>query len=133
MEGNRKIRVLLSKAGLDGHDRGVNVLSAMLRDQGLEVIYLGRFQTAENIVNAAMQEDVDCIGLSTHCGEYRIYVPRIRELMKEKGLDNCLFIVGGVIPREKVEEIRRMGADEVFLPGVRAEEIANYIKSHIRN
>jgi methylmalonyl-CoA mutase C-terminal domain/subunit len=132
MEGKRKIRILLTKAGLDGHDRGINVLSTMLRDEGLEVIYLGRFQTAEKIVNAAIQEGVDCIGLSTHCGEYRTYVPKIRKLMREKGLENCLFIVGGVIPKEKVEEIKEMGADEVFLPGVKVKTIAEYIRNHVR-
>lgn len=133
MKEERKIRVLLSKAGLDGHDRGILVVSALLKDEGFEVIYLGRFQTAEKIVSAAIEEDVDVIGLSTHCGEYRTYVPRIKELLKEKGLDHILFIVGGVIPAENFEELKKMGADEVFPSGVSVKSIAQYIRSSMKD
>ena len=132
MEKERKIRVLLSKGGLDGHDRGIMVVSALLRVEGLEVIYLGRFQTAEKIVSAAVQEDVDVIGLSTHCGEYRTYVPRIKELMGERGLDHVLFIVGGVIPPDNREGLKKMGVDAVFSSGVSIRSIAQYIRSHVK-
>ncbi len=133
MEKERTIRVLLCKAGLDGHDRGIMVLSTLLREEGFEVIYLGCFQTAEKIVSAAIQEDVDVIGLSTHCGEYRTYVPRIKKLMKERALDRVLFLVGGVIPVDKFDQIKEEGADEVFPSGVSVKSITQYIKTFLKN
>ena len=104
MPKERKTRVMLCKAGLDGHDRGIKVISTLLRDEGFEVIYLGPFQTAEKIVSAAEQEDVDVIGLSTRCGEYRT---NVKKLMKERALNHILFLVGGVIPIDKIDEIKK--------------------------
>jgi methylmalonyl-CoA mutase C-terminal domain/subunit len=133
MDKERKIRVMLCKAGLDGHDRGIMVLAALLKDQGFEVIYLGRFQTAEKIVSAAAQEDVDVIGLSTHCGEYRTYVPRIKKLMNDRALDHVLFLVGGVIPVDQIDEIKEKGANEVFPSGVSVKSITDYIRTALEN
>jgi methylmalonyl-CoA mutase C-terminal domain/subunit len=132
MGDERRVRVLISKAGLDGHDRGAKVVSTMLRNEGFEVIYLGRFQTAESIVSAAVEEDVDVIGLSTLCGEYRTYVPRIRALMKERGLEHVLFIVGGVIPHESIPQLKEAGVDEVFPSGSTIRAIADYIRDNVR-
>ena len=118
----------MTKAGLDGHDRGLKVVSVLLRDNGFEVINLGCYQTAETIVSAAVQEDVDTVGLSVLGNEYRIYVPRISRLLKEKGLNNIVFIVGGTIPPEEIPEIKEMGADAVFLPGTIISSIAEDIR-----
>jgi methylmalonyl-CoA mutase C-terminal domain/subunit len=117
MKEIKKTRILMTKAGLDGHDRGLKVVSVLLRDHGFEVINLGCYQTAVAIVSAAEQEDVDIIGLSVLGDEYRVYVPRIKNLLTEKGLDHIVFIVGGTIPPEEIKEIKNMGADAVFLPG----------------
>lgn len=118
----------MTKAGLDGHDRGLKVVSVLLRDNGFEVINLGCYQTAETIVSAAVQEDVDIVGLSVLGDEYRIYVPRISGLLKERGLNNIVFIVGGTIPPEEIPEIKEMGADAVFLPGTLISSIAEDIR-----
>jgi methylmalonyl-CoA mutase C-terminal domain/subunit len=117
MKEKMKIRIIMTKAGLDGHDRGLKVVSVLLRDHGFEVINLGCYQTAVAIVSAAEQEDVDIIGLSVLGDEYRVYVPRIKNLLTEKGLDHIVFVVGGTIPPEEIKEIKDMGADAVFLPG----------------
>ncbi len=117
MKETKKIRILMTKAGLDGHDRGLKVVSLLLRDHGFEVINLGCYQTAVAIVSAAEQEDVDIIGLSVLGDEYRVYVPRIKSLLTEKGLDHIVLVVGGTIPPEEIKEIKNMGADAVFLPG----------------
>jgi len=119
----------MTKAGLDGHDRGLKVVSVLLRDNGFEVINLGCYQTAETIVSAAVQEDVDIVGLSVLGDEYRIYVPRISRLLRERGLNNIVFIVGGTIPPEEIPEIKEMGADAVFLPGTLISSIAEDIRS----
>jgi len=124
-----KIRILMTKAGLDGHDRGLKVVSALLRDNGFEVINLGCYQTALAIVSAAEQEDVDIIGLSVLGDEYRVYVPRIKNLLKEKGLGHIGFIVGGTIPPDEIEEIKKMGADAVFLPGTLIGSIVEDLRS----
>jgi methylmalonyl-CoA mutase C-terminal domain/subunit len=129
MEAKKRIRVLMTKAGLDGHDRGLKVVSVLLRDNGFEVINLGCYQTAETIIAAAVQEDVDVIGLSVLGDEYRIYVPKISKLIKENGLENVVFILGGTIPPEEVAGIMEMGVDEVFLPGTLIGSIAENIKS----
>lgn len=129
MQEKRKIRILMTKAGLDGHDRGLKVVSVLLRDNGFEVINLGCYQTAETIVSAAAQEDVDVIGLSVLGDEYRIYVPRISKLLKKKGLGTIAFIVGGTIPPEEIPEIKQMGADAVFLPGTIISSIAEEIRN----
>ena len=119
----------MTKAGLDGHDRGLKVVSVLFRDNGFEVINLGCYQTAETIVSAAVQENVDVVGLSVLGDEYRIYVPRISRLLRERGLNNIVFIVGGTIPPEEIPEIKEMGADAVFLPGTLISSIAEDIRS----
>jgi len=127
MNTEKRIRVLLAKVGLDGHDRGLKIISVLLRDEGFEVINLGPFQTAETIINVAEQEDVDVIGLSIHGEEYRIYVPIIIELMKEKGLNDRALILGGVLPPEDIPELKRIGVDEIFISGTPVEEIKRKI------
>ena len=127
MNTEKRIRILLAKVGLDGHDRGLKIISVLLRDEGFEVINLGPFQTAETIINVAEQEEVDVIGLSIHGEEYRIYVPIIIELMKEKGLNDRGFILGGVLPPEDIPELKRIGVDEIFISGTPMEEIKRKI------
>ncbi len=124
----RKIRVLIAKAGLDGHDRGAKVVAAALRDAGMEVIYTGLRQTPEMIVQAAIQEDVDVIGVSILSGAHMTIFPKIIKLMKEKGLDDVLLICGGIIPDEDIPKLKEMGVAEVFTPGTLTTEIVNFIK-----
>ncbi|MBW1681487.1 MAG: cobalamin B12-binding domain-containing protein [Deltaproteobacteria bacterium] len=128
MDEERKIRILMSKVGLDGHDRGLKVVSVLLRNEGFEVINLGRFQTAETIVSAAVQEDVDVIGLSILGDEYRIYVPRIIKLMKERGLNDVAFILGGVIPPDEIPKLKKAGVDEIFPSGTLLSTISQDIR-----
>lgn len=132
MNEERRIRILMTKAGLDGHDRGLKVVSVLLRNQGFEVINLGCYQTAQTIVSAAVQEDADVIGLSVLGDEYRIYVPRIINLMKERGLDNTAFILGGVIPPEEIPELKKIGVDEVFPSGALLGPIGREIKRIVK-
>ncbi len=124
----RKIRVLIAKAGLDGHDRGAKVIAAALRDAGMEVIYTGLRQTPEMIVEAALQEDVDVIGISILSGAHMTIFPKVLKLMKEKGLDDVLLTGGGIIPREDVQKLKEMGVGELFTPGTPTTEIIEYIK-----
>ncbi len=124
----RKIRVLIAKAGLDGHDRGAKVVAAALRDAGMEVIYTGLRQTPEMIVQAAIQEDVDVIGVSILSGAHMTIFPKIIKLMKEKGLDDVLLIGGGIIPDEDIPKLKEMGVAEIFTPGTLTTEIVNFIK-----
>lgn len=124
----RKIRVLIAKAGLDGHDRGAKVIAAALRDAGMEVIYTGLRQTPEMIVEAALQEDVDVIGISILSGAHMTIFPKVLKLMKEKGLDDVLLTGGGIIPKEDVQKLKEMGVGELFTPGTPTTEIAEYIK-----
>jgi len=133
MNEDRKIRLLMTKAGLDGHDRGLKVVSVMLRNGGFEVINLGCYQTAESIVSAAVQEDVDVIGLSVLGEEYHVYVPKIIRLMKERALNNMAFIVGGVIPPEEIPELKRMGVAEVFPSGTLLKHISEGIRALVKN
>jgi len=131
MEGKfmeRKIRVLITKAGLDGHDRGAKVIAAALRDAGMEVIYTGLRQTPEMIVEAALQEDVDVIGISILSGAHMTIFPKVLKLMKEKGLDDVLLTGGGIIPKEDIQKLKEMGVGELFTPGTPTTEIAEYIK-----
>ncbi len=116
MESN-KIRVLMSKIGLDGHDRGAKVVASLLREAGMEVVYLGMYQTPENIIRAAIQEDVDVIGVSTLSGEHLTLVPKLVELLRKEKLDHMLLVVGGVIPVEDVPMLKGLGVDEVFPAG----------------
>ncbi len=125
---DKKIRVLVAKAGLDGHDRGAKVIAAALRDAGMEVIYTGLRQTPEMIVEAAIQEDVDVIGISILSGAHMTIFPRIMKLMKEKGIDDVLLTGGGIIPEEDIKELRKIGVGEIFTPGAATTEIARYIK-----
>jgi methylmalonyl-CoA mutase C-terminal domain/subunit len=133
----KKIRVLVGKAGLDGHDRGAKVIAAALRDAGMEVIYTGLRQTPETIVEAALQEDVDVIGLSILSGAHMTLFPRILGLMKDKGIDDVLLTGGGIIPEKDKVELMKLGTGELFTPGTPTPEIAEYIKKwcedHPRN
>lgn len=124
----RKIRILIAKAGLDGHDRGAKVIAAALRDAGMEVIYTGLRQTPEMIVEAALQEDVDAIGISILSGAHMTILPKVLNLMKEKGLDDVLLTGGGIIPAEDLAKLKAMGTGELFTPGARTIEIIEYIK-----
>ena len=128
----RKIRVLAAKPGLDGHDRGVKVIAAALRDAGMEVIYTGLRQTAEQIVNAAVQEDADVIAMSILSGAHDYLFPRVMELVKEKGLDDVLVIGGGIIPEEDIPALKQAGIAEVFGPGTNTKTIAEYVKNNLK-
>jgi methylmalonyl-CoA mutase C-terminal domain/subunit len=127
----QKIRVLVAKPGLDGHDRGAKVVARALRDAGMEVIYTGLRQTAEMIVNAALQEDVDCIGLSILSGAHNAIVPRVMELLRQQGLDDVLVVVGGIVPEADAEALRQAGVAAVFAPGSRMDEIIGFIQTHV--
>lgn len=129
----RPIRVLVAKPGLDGHDRGVKVVAAGLRDAGFEVIYTGLHRTPEEIVEMALQEDVDVVGLSILSGAHMTLVPKVANLLKERGMSDVLLIVGGIIPLEDVKKLKESGAaDEVFLPGTKINDIVDYIKNNLR-
>ena len=125
---SRPIRVLVAKPGLDGHDRGAKVVAAALRDAGMEVIYTGLHQTPEMIATAAVQEDVDVVGLSILSGAHMTLFPRVRDLLREAGRDDVLITGGGIIPKEDMEELRRLGIGELFGPGTRTSDLADYIK-----
>ncbi len=126
---DKKIRVLVAKAGLDGHDRGAKVIAAALRDAGMEIIYTGLRQTPEMIVEAALQEDVDVIGISVLSGAHMTIFPKILNLMKEKGLNDVLLTGGGIIPEEDINELKKIGVGELFTPGATTTKIADYIKT----
>lgn len=124
-------RILIAKPGLDGHDRGAKVVARALRDAGFEVIYTGIRQTPEMIVETALQEDVDCIGLSLLSGSHMTLFPRILDLLKEKKLDKVLVFAGGIIPDEDVRKLRKTGIDKVFGPGSSTNEIVKYLREHL--
>ena len=126
------IRVLVAKPGLDGHDRGAKVIARALRDAGMEVIYTGLRQTPEMIVNAALQEDVQVIGLSILSGAHKAIVPRIMELLREKDMTDVLVVVGGTIPGEDALELKRLGVAEVFQPGASLEKIVDFIRASVK-
>ncbi|HEX2866843.1 MAG TPA: cobalamin B12-binding domain-containing protein [Ignavibacteriales bacterium] len=126
---DKKIRVLVAKAGLDGHDRGAKVIAAALRDAGMEVIYTGLRQTPEMIVEAAIQEDVDVIGISILSGAHMTIFPRIMSLMKEKGLHDVLLTGGGIIPEGDLKELKAIGVGELFTPGTPTSQVIEFIKS----
>ncbi|ACU57741.1 cobalamin B12-binding domain-containing protein [Chitinophaga pinensis] len=123
----RPVRVLVAKVGLDGHDRGAKVIAAALRDAGMEVIYTGLRQTPEMVVSAALQEDVDAIGVSILSGAHMTVFPRIMTLMKEKGMDDVLLTGGGIIPETDMSRLNELGVGKLFPPGTRTEDIAAYI------
>src|SRR5262245_12706872 len=129
---SEKIRVVVAKPGLDGHDRGAKVIARAFRDAGFEVIYTGLRQTPEQVVNAALQEDVDVVGLYVLSGAHMTLCPRILELMTKPGLDDVLVIIGGIIPDQDIEELKRQGVSEVFQPGASTEDIVAYIREHVR-
>lgn len=129
----RKIRVLMAKVGLDGHDVGVRVVARALRDAGMEVIYTGLRQRPEVVTEAAVQEDVDVLGISMLSGAHMAFFPRIMELLQEKGGEEIMVLGGGVIPVDDVEELKRMGVREVFLPGTPTDQIVDFVKETIRS
>ena len=129
--GTRKIRVLIAKVGLDGHDRGAKIVARFLMDAGMEVIYTGLRQTAEDIATAAVQEDVDVVGLSFLSGDHMVLVPKVMQTLKEKGLENIMVIAGGIILKHQIPELKKMGVQEVFLPGIPPAEIASYIQENL--
>ena len=129
---NRPIRVLVAKVGLDGHDRGAKVIATALRDAGMEVIYTGLRQTPEMVVNAALQEDVDAIGISILSGAHMTVFPKVAHLMKEKGMDDVLLTGGGIIPEEDMKQLQQQGVGNLFAPGTTTSEIASYINNWVQ-
>lgn len=130
-ELNRPIRVLIAKVGLDGHDRGAKVIATTLRDAGMEVIYTGLRQTPEMVVNAALQEDVDVIGISILSGAHNSVFPKILDMMKAKNLDNVLLTGGGIIPDDDMKSLNQQGVAKLFPPGTESHEIITYIKEWV--
>lgn len=130
-ELNRPIRVLVAKVGLDGHDRGAKIIATALRDAGMEVIYTGLRQTPEMVVNAALQEDVDAIGVSILSGAHMTVFPKIIALMKEKGMDDVLLTGGGIIPAEDMQQLQAQGVGQLFAPGTTTTHIASYIEDWV--
>ncbi len=128
---NRKIRVLIAKAGLDGHDRGAKVIAAAFRDAGIEVIYTGLRQTPEMIVEAALQEDVDAIGISILSGAHMTVFKKVLKLMKEKSLSNVLLFGGGIIPQVDIDKLRTLGVGELFTPGTPTFDTIKYVKDWV--
>ncbi len=128
---NKKIRVLVAKPGLDGHDRGAKVISRALRDAGFEVIYTGLRRTPEEIVNAAIQEDVDVIGLSILSGAHNVLFPKLMQLLQEKGVDDIHVIAGGIIPEKDIPILKKEGIAAVFLPGSSTQDIVRWIQENV--
>lgn len=128
---NKKIRVLVAKPGLDGHDRGAKVISRALRDAGFEVIYTGLRRTPEEIVNAAIQEDVDVIGLSILSGAHNVLFPKLLQLLQEKGVDDIHVIAGGIIPEKDIPSLKKEGIAAVFLPGSSTQDIVRWIQENV--
>ncbi|MEP7269996.1 MAG: cobalamin B12-binding domain-containing protein [Acidobacteriota bacterium] len=128
----QKIRVLLAKPGLDGHDRGVKVIARALRDAGMEVIYTGLRQTPEQIATAALQEDVDIVGLSILSGAHMTIFPRVHDLMVKHGMDDVLLFGGGIIPEDDIPKLKERGVAEVFLPGTSTEDIIRFIRVNVK-
>ena len=129
---SRPIRVLVAKVGLDGHDRGAKVIATALRDAGMEVIYTGLRQTPEMVVNAALQEDVDAIGVSILSGAHNTVFPKIYNLMKEKKMDDVLLTGGGIIPEDDMKALNEMGVGKLFPPGTTTTDIAEYIRNWVK-
>lgn len=127
----KKIRVLIGKVGLDGHDRGAKVIAAAFRDAGIEVIYTGLRQTPETIVEAALQEDVDAIGISILSGAHMTVFPKLRKLMQDKGLNDVLLFGGGIIPEQDIDELKKKGIGELFTPGTPTYETIDYVKNWV--
>ncbi|MBC7359610.1 MAG: cobalamin B12-binding domain-containing protein [Desulfacinum sp.] len=132
MSEERKLRILIAKPGLDGHDRGARVIARAFRDAGFEVIYTGCHQTPEQIVNTAIQEDVDLIGLSILSGAHRYSFPRVMELLKENNAEDIAVIGGGIFPLEDIPKLKAIGIKEIFEPGAKLEDIVNWVRTHIK-
>lgn len=128
----KKIKIVVSKVGLDGHDRGAKVVASLLKEAGMEVVYLGMYQNPEGIVQAAIDEDADVIGVSYLSGEHLVFTPLIVQEMKKNDLDDVLFIVGGSFPVEDIPVMKEMGVDEVFRGGALTESFVNYIRENVR-
>ena len=127
----RRLRVLVGKPGLDGHDRGAKIIARAFRDAGFEVIYTGLHQTPEQIVSAAIQEDVDCIALSILSGAHNTLLPAVSALLKEKGADDIVFMAGGVIPEDDIPALKEAGISEVFTPGTSTETIVAWVRDNV--
>ena len=130
-EGSRKIRVVVAKPGLDGHDRGAKIIARALRDAGMEVIYTGLHQTPEQIVETVLQEDADAVGLSILSGAHMTLVPRISGLLKDQGADDVILVVGGTIPNDDIPELKKLGVAEIFTPGSSVQGIIDYIRAAV--
>ena len=128
----RKLRVVIAKPGLDGHDRGAKVIARALRDAGMEVIYTGLRQTPEQVASAALQEDADVIGLSILSGAHNHIAPRLMQLLKEKGLDDVLVVIGGIIPDVDIPKLKEIGVKGIFLPGTPMQQIIDFINVNAR-
>ena len=131
MNRERKIRVVIAKPGLDGHDRGAKIIARALRDAGMEVIYTGLHQTPEQIVETAIQEDADAVGISILSGAHMTLVPKILEGLKSNGVDDVVVVVGGTIPKPDVTELKRQGVAEVFTPGAPVSEIVEFLRERV--
>jgi methylmalonyl-CoA mutase C-terminal domain/subunit len=131
MNRERKIRVVIAKPGLDGHDRGAKIIARALRDAGMEVIYTGLHQTPEQIVETAIQEDADAVGISILSGAHMTLVPKILEGLKENGVDDVVVVVGGTIPKPDVEQLKEQGVAEVFTPGAPVSEIVGFLRERV--
>lgn len=132
MKSERRIRVIVAKPGLDGHDRGAKIVARAMRDAGMEVIYTGLRQTPEQIANAALQEDVDVIGISILSGAHNTIIPRLCELLRDAGMQDVLVIVGGIVPDEDIPGLKQAGVAAVFQPGASTQEIVDFIRSHVK-
>ncbi|MGO9495322.1 MAG: cobalamin B12-binding domain-containing protein [Solirubrobacteraceae bacterium] len=128
----KKIRVVVAKPGLDGHDRGAKIIARALRDAGMEVIYTGLHQTPEQIVETVIQEDADAVGLSILSGAHMTLVPRVMQLLKEQGVDDVVVTLGGTIPSDDVKELKELGVAEVFTPGASTQQAVDFIRSAVR-
>jgi len=127
-----KIRVLVAKPGLDGHDRGAKVIARALRDAGMEVIYTGLRQTPEMIAAAALQEDVDAVGVSILSGAHNTLCPRIVQLLRDQGMDDCLVLVGGIVPQQDIPKLKALGVAGIFLPGTSTEDIVKFLRENVK-
>jgi methylmalonyl-CoA mutase C-terminal domain/subunit len=131
VESTRKIRVVVAKPGLDGHDRGAKIIARALRDAGMEVIYTGLHQTPEQIAATVIQEDADAVGLSILSGAHMTLIPRVLELLREQGADDVVITVGGTIPSDDIPELKELGVAEVFTPGASTDEIVDFVRAAV--
>ena len=129
---DKRLRILVAKPGLDGHDRGAKIIARALRDAGFEVIYTGLHQTPEMIVAAAIQEDVDAIGLSILSGAHMVLLPDVIDLLKQKGTDDVVVFAGGIIPPEDIAELKHLGVQEIFTPGATAQQIIDWVRANVQ-